>query len=343
MFKVICLICSLLCVFSFFACSSSAPITQNAPQWVIAPDKLYSASEYLNAVGSGSNRREAENDALSILIKSIVQNVSSVSDASKTMTGNEKKGFEIAYDFTSSIETVSTVTDIVGVVYKEVWEDKEGTFHVLAQINREESGRYYRQEIDASNKVIGSEILYAEEHDGTFEALAALQNATSLAQENQVNMALLAGIHPDMYRLISIDYVSPAALAVMASRQTEKIKVAVKVEGDTQERIEGALEAVLAEVGLRIADSEEEVRYCLEAKVSVEEMDGNEKYEYVRYILDVELVDTVTQKVLVPYTENGREAHISQSEAQQRAYRTMEASVKLKYKPLLFSFFEELR
>ena len=343
MFKVVCLICSVLCGFSFFSCTSSAAVTKNAPEWVLAPDNVYSSSDYLNAVGSGVDRRTAENDALSMLVKSIVQNVSSVSDSSKIISGNDKKGYEIAYDFTSSIATVSSVKDIVGVSYKEVWESKDGTFYVLAQINREESGRYYRQEIDARNKVINSEIVFADSNDGTFEALAALQNATNLAQENQVDMALLAGIHPDMYRLTSIDYVSPAALAVMSSRQTEKIKVSVYVEGDSQDRISGALEATLAEVGLRIAEVDEEARYSLNGKVIMEKMDGNTKYEYIRYVLNVELLDNVTQKVLVPYTENGREAHISQSEAKQRAYRTVEDSVKTKFKPIILQFFEDLR
>ena len=83
MFKVVCLICSVLCGFSFFSCTSSAAVTKNAPEWVLAPDNVYSSSDYLNAVGSGVDRRTAENDALSMLVKSIVQNVSSVSDSSK--------------------------------------------------------------------------------------------------------------------------------------------------------------------------------------------------------------------------------------------------------------------
>lgn len=328
---------------SLIGCASGTSVSKNAPEWVTSADSVYNSAEYLNAVGSGQDRRSAENDALSLLVRGIIQNVSAVSDATKVISGSNEGGYETLYGYAASIETVAVVEDIPGVNYREVWTASNGTVYVLAQINREEVGRYYRKQIDEQTSVIESEIIYANKNPGTFEALAALGNAMDVAKENQKDIAMLAGIHPDMFRLVSPDYIGFEAVAVLYAREQEKIKVAVRVVGDSGERIAGAFESVLSATGIRLVSQEEESRYLLNASVTMTEIEGNEKYEYVRYVLDAELLDSVTQKVLVPYTENGREAHISQSEAQQRAYRTVEESVKKNYKPLLQEYLDSLR
>ncbi len=336
-------ICFVFVFISLFGCASSGAISNGCPVWVTAADDVYSGKEFLNAVGCGLTRQEAENAAIGQLARNIRQNIISSSDASKTLIGNDVLGYDTNYDYSLSVEAITEVKNIPGVNIRETWISKDKTIYVLAQLNREEVGRHFRKQIDEKTAVIESEILYAKANTGTFEALAALENASKEAILNQENMDMLAGINPDMYRLVSPDYQSAATVCVLTAREQEKVKISVNVEGDSEERISTAFKTVLSSQGLRITDNPNDARYCLNATVNMSEIDVNNKYEYVRYVLSAQLIDNVSQKVLVPYTENGREAHISQGEACQRAYRTIESAVTKKYKVLLTSYLDSLR
>ena len=56
-----------LCMLFFVGCVSSA----SAPEWVTNPDEVLDSKVYLWAVGSGADRKAAESDALSLLVRSI--------------------------------------------------------------------------------------------------------------------------------------------------------------------------------------------------------------------------------------------------------------------------------
>lgn len=339
---------ALMCCFS---CSSSGTLSKNAPRWVTSPDEVYPASLYLNGVGSGSDRRSAENDAVAVLARSIRQQITAATSASETFAGSNDTGFDTWYDYAGSVDTLSVIKDIPGVGFKEVWVAGNGTVYVLAQLNREETGQYCRSQIEALSSVVESEIVYASGHSGTFEALSALKYAADMATENQEYMDMLAGINPGMYRLVSPDYVNSAAVAVLAAREQEKISVGVAVSGDSDGRIAAAFSRVFADAGIKTVPvvsglstgTGNTSRYMLDVSVRVTELDMGGQYDYVRYVLTAALTDTVTGEQLVPYTENGREAHISVAEAAQRSYRTMEQAVAKNYSILLESYLSGLR
>ncbi|AEE16001.1 LPP20 family lipoprotein [Treponema brennaborense] len=322
----------------FFAGCASTSVSKAAPLWVSEPDAEYSSSSYLNAVGYGSDRRSAEQDAASALAKSIRQSVVVAASASESFSGSDAAGFAEQYDYSQMVETATTLNDIPGISFKTNWTDKNGTVYVLAQLNRQETGAYYRSRIEETAAVIESELLYARRNEGTFEALAALNNAAEKALQNQEYLDILTGINSDMYRLVSLDYKSAAAVAALAAREPEKIKITVTVAGDDSGRLSAAFSEIFTSQGLKITASDPDARYRLSASVSIEKLDGFEKYEYVRYVLTASLEDTVTGKVLIPYSVNGREAHISQSEAAQRALRTVENEISNKFKPLFVTF-----
>jgi len=341
MSRLITILFSCVLVFCLFS-SSSSGVFSKAPLWVVSVDEAYDSDSLLCAVGIGLDRKEAEYDALSSLAKSIKQNVVAKSDAQKNLVGNDSVGFDSDYDYSASVSAVSTVKDIVGVTYPEVWIDSEGKYYVLAQLNREEAGRFYKKRIEDRAVVIENQIMYSANNDGSFEALAALTNAVDLARQNEEDMSILAGVHADMYRLLSFDYSSAEAVSVLAERQREKIHVKVVVTGDSAERIKTVFSRVLTDSGLIVSNTQEETRYSLNVVIDMTEIEGNEKYEYVRFVVDTSLKDNDTGKILVPYTDNGREAHISLSEATQRAYRTIETNVKKEYTLLLQQYLDSL-
>lgn len=325
-----------LCLF-LWGCASSA----SAPEWVTNPDEVLDSRTSLWAVGSGTDRKSAENDALSLLVRSIQQNVVATTDSTKVLSGSNQEGFQSSYDHAASVATVSTIRDVPGVSFSQSWMAKNGTVYMLATLNREEAGRFYLQKINDLSGVVESEILFATANEGTWAALSALANAVDKAWENQGYIDILAGINPNMYRTISLDYVSAHAVETLAERHRDKIHVAVAVEGDSNDRVASILQSTLAAIGLKAAPDGGSNGYVLQGKVSMEPLDNDGKYEYVRFVVDVELRELSTGKVLTSYSKNGREAHLTKKEAEQRAYRTIEEAMKKEFTSQLNSFMEK--
>lgn len=323
--------CALVLFPIIIGCSSTSNV---APEWVTNPDALYNSKDYLWAVGSGSDKKNAENDALSILAQSIQQDVIATTEAQKTFGGNDKTGYNINYDYTGNVMVDSNIKDVPGVTFPQTWISGNGTVYTMALLNRDEAGRFYRQKITDLASVIESEILFASNHEGSFVAFAALQNAVDSAWEKQGYIDILAGINPNMYRMVSLDYISAQEVEVLANRQKERIFVAVDVEGDSNERIASILEASLKELGLKAFDAgDETATYLLHGKIIMEPMDHDSKYEYVRFVIDIDLIEKASGKTLFPYSKNGREAHVTHAEAEQRAYRTLEDALEKEFVP----------
>lgn len=328
-------ICVLL-VSILLGCVSASSV---APEWVTAPESAYDSNEYLVAVGSGDDKKEAESDALSLLARSIQQNVMASTESSKTFDGNDSAGYNTNYDYSGTVIADSTVKDIPGITFPKTWIAKNGTVYTLALLSRQEAGKYYQQKIADLTAVVESEIIFANSNKGSFAALAALQNAVQTAWENQMYLDTLAGINSDMYHLISLDYGSAQAVEVLAARQKEYIVVAVEVEGDSNGRISSVLEGILSDLGLKAASSSDEsAAYLFRGRVMMSQLQLDNKYEYARFVLDVDLLEKASGKILFSYSKNGREAHVSYSEATQRAFRTMEDMLEKEFVPQFLDF-----
>ena len=325
-----------LLIMIVLGCASASSV---APEWVTNPESAYNSKEYLLAVGSGDNKKDAESDALSLLARSIQQNVVATTESSKTFDGNDNSGFNTNYDYEGTVIAASSIKDIPGVTFPQTWIAKNGTVYTLALLNRQEAGKYYRQKIADLTAVVESEIVFADRNKGSFAALTALQNTVETARENQLYLDTLAGINPSMYHSISLDYGSAQAVEVLAARQKEHIVVAVDVEGDSNGRIASVLEDILSDLGLKAAAaSDTSAAYLFRGKVTMSQLQLDNKYEYARFVIDVDLVEKASGKVLFPYSKNGREAHVSYSEAVQRAYRTLESTLKKEFTPQFLSF-----
>jgi hypothetical protein len=169
------------------------------------------------------------------------------------------------------------------------------------------------------------------------DSLARFQFAITLAEANKVfaNVLSVIGspVPPGMRQ--SEDYRLEAADIVRA------IPVSVIVEGDRENRIRSAFAAALTEAGFRTGGTG--TAYQLQARLSFAEVQlPNQPNKFVRYTLDGNFVDRSGGEILFPYNVNGREGHLSISEAEARAVRAAEAKVKEDYAKTLSSFLSQL-
>lgn len=317
----------------FYSCASTSSIQKNTPDWVIAPDMVYSSSAYLTAVGYAPDRVSAENEAIAALSKVIKQKVTAESVASSAFDTNVTTD-GVSRDFSSSVQTSTVLEEIAGIKIQEVWTAKDGVVYALALINREESGTYYGGKIEDLNKAITSEIAFSAENQGSFESVTALYHALELAYVNEYYLDILSVTNPVKYKMTSLSYGSAQNIEVLTQRQLEKVVISLIITGDVDNRIGGALSTVITDAKFKtVVGPSELATYELKVSLSLSEMtlSGDTNNKFVRFVLDTQLVNIKTGKNVFPFTVNGREAHLTVEEARQRALRTLENEIKNKY------------
>ena len=320
--KVVYVLLIVECILFFSGCASDQNVTK-APLWVMEPDTVYPGEIYLNGVGEGSDRRTAESQAIAALGRSILQTVQTAARASQQFDAVDET-ISVQNSFESTVYTSSRIDDIAGARIKEIWIDADGRVYALAQLNRDESGHLYKSRIDKNTAVINSQIQFADSKGVSFESLMALRQAVVLAEQNRVYMSVLAGINNNLYRIVDLPYVSAGAVRTLMQRMQEELPVAVSVSGDPSERISTALSTVFAGIGLKTIEDVASAPLILAADFLVVPIEGGTKYKYVRFVLNVSLTEQSTGKELLSFSRNGREAHVTQNEAKERAIRTAE-------------------
>ncbi|HZK20418.1 MAG TPA: LPP20 family lipoprotein [Treponemataceae bacterium] len=346
----------LFCAFVFLynSCVTNTHLdgsSKTAPEWVINVNTVYPNSDWLAAVGYANDRVSAENQAVAQLGKSIKQRVEAETIARQTLESagaervNLQKQTQLISAYSASITTQSVLDEIAGIRIKEVWTASDRTVYAVAAVNRDEAGRYYAEKIAQYESAINSEILYAINHEATFDAVNSMIHAATLAQETEPFIDILSVVHPSLYKKIDLSYQSAQAVEVLAQREVQKIVVGVYVAGDVSGRIAQAFANQIAQAGFKsklLSDfsestiAEQNIPYCVKTQVSFHEVDmsANAKYEFVRFVVESELFNVNTGQVVLPYTINGREAHNTVSEARQRGVRSIEEKIASEYNNL---------
>ena len=349
MHKIIKNLCIMLCLLFIFlsGCVTTAKTDKahtaggKAPLWISEPSSVYPEALYLSGVGYGPFRRDAEDAAVAVLIKAVSQKVEAQSSSVQLMDAEVSSAQNVRRGFSSVIRTSSTVDEISGLAIKETWADKNGTVYALAVINREDVGSHYEAKIKAAEDGINGFILFAADNPASFEALSALKKAAASASENEKNLSLLSVIHPGKYKNLSLAYKNTQTVEALLYREIEKTGIAVEVENDKNKRIETAFLKALKEAGFKTASgtssaadiSSDVFPYILKASITVDPFKGKTAADniYVRYTVHADLTDRRTGKIVLPWNISGREAHFTQSEAENRALRTVENEIKEKF------------
>jgi hypothetical protein len=327
---------------TFPAAASPRPATANAgarPAWVDSPEAVYSRNSYVAAVGSGSNRDQAEKSALTAL--SSVYRLSLQADQTITNSYQEmvKNGQTSDwYEGVSLEESIrtSTAMDLVGAAIRDVWSDGS-LFYAVAVMENAQTARVYAQMIRDNQRIIDALTDIPAAGRNNMDGLARFQFAITLAEANKVfaNVLSVIGVPAPAELRQSEDYRLESAAIIRA------IPVSVTVEGDRENRIRSAFASALTSVGFRTGGNDSP--YQLQAQISFAEVQlPNQPNKFVRYVLEGNFVDRAAGETLFPYNVNGREGHLSIPEAETRALRAAENKIKDDYTATLVSFLARL-
>jgi hypothetical protein len=308
------------------AAPESSPGSRGRPAWVDAPDSVYSRQRYVSAVGFGGDRRQAERNALASLTgvfgQSLQAEMKTVSNYSEAVKSG---AIHVTEDNTvqSAITTSAEMDSLVGAEIADVWFDNRSTYYAVAVMEKPKTAVLYADLIRSNQRVIADLLNMNADETNTLNGYSRCLLSATIADTNRVYANVLtyvgnsSGINPaemkkgEEYRL-------------QAAEIARNIPIAVRINGDESGRIRNAFSRALTQLGFRSGDAGS--RYVLEGRLTMTPVElPNQQNKFVRYLVDAELKDEGA--VLLPYNASGREGHLNQAEAEERAVRTAERKI----------------
>ena len=318
-----------------FSCAG-APVKEDSqplpPLWVTDTEKVYPDRDWLVVVEAEQDAKLAERAAVTRLSQIFRVDLVSVTAANrqlaesiKTVKGKSQLITSQSSVITQELLSTSTVSGLIGLQV-ESWANPKGRSYANARMNRKECSARYSAMIRENEKVINGLMEEAERNPRTFEAYQMLNLAYSFALVTDNFHSLLTVLNPSAISTRPA-YGNAMAVKSLAQNAGRSIVVTVKVDGDNSGRIEKAFTECLNTRGFKTAASGD-YSYVLAASLQLENVDiaNSNNYKYARYILNYSLKDKRGAE-LFSSSNNGREGHLTESEARQRAIRAAEQEI----------------
>ena len=312
---------------SSLAQSSTGPRAK--PAWVDSPDSVYSKVRYVSAVGYGSDRNQAERDALAKLtgvfgqsVQAELKTIASYSEAVKSGAIQVTENSSVQNAITTSAEMDS----LVWAEIADVWYDNRSVHYAVTVMEREKTSALYADLIRSNERIIGDLTNMTAPAKNSLDGYSRYLLAGTIADANRVYANVLTvvgdtrGIKPAEMKK-GDDYRLEAAAVV------RNIPIGVTVTGDKGDRIKNAFAKALGGAGFRSGGNNS--RYMLNASYTTTPVElPSQQNKFVRYQIIGSLTDTAEKNsVLLSYDASSREGHTTVPEAEERALRAAERRI----------------
>jgi hypothetical protein len=312
------------------------------PQWISDPYLVYNRTVYLAAVGYGPGRESAEKNAVAALTAIFNQSISSETEIRVSYTEALAKSGSTWSENSEMAQTVKTsarMNALIGAEIADVWDDGNGTVYAAAVMDKIKTGSVYSELIQRNLETISKLTTLSAEEKQSFDGYIKYQQAASLADANMVfaNVMKVIDMIPSAGRE---DIKSGEYYRVEASEIAKNISIELAVDNDKQDRIKSAFAQALSASGFRTGGTNP--RYTLRASLVLDSVtfEGN-PYRWIRYSVESNLVDLFSGMEIFPYSITGREGHNNISEAEVRALRAAEISIRDSYSKSLGEFLSQ--
>ncbi|MGL4986822.1 MAG: hypothetical protein ACRC5H_06770 [Treponemataceae bacterium] len=324
---------------SLINCTSASRSSSPPPAWINNPNEVYASNLFLSFVGEGSSRPMSENMAKTKLLNFINQKIEVKTQSSQNMSENNGN-FSSMYSQDQQVNANSSFDSIVGLRIVAYWSDGV-THYSLAQLERLKARVYYERKIVSNSADIKKHQDFAQKNPARIEGYLALKKAEHLALENKNYADVIYAVQTNSADFHSLLLESPYDIALEAQKFAADCVIAISISGVDNDRIPTAISATFMQAGFKtmvntaVAFDAEAVKtmtpYILETKIVFTDVPSDGKTFFVRYEVTANLKDTRTNKIIFPFTFNGREGHISENEVKQRAIRTIEETFLTKF------------
>lgn len=329
--------------FVFSACFLFAA-KNKMPRWITLPSDVYPAEKYMNGTGSGKNRETAELEAVRNLSSVFGQTVKSNTAASKKMEQALSEGkisFSSAENLQQNITSQIEAENLIGIEIAEYFYNKpEKKWYALAILEREKTAAVYQKYIEKNDAAVRKAIKESEKNPGTFYGYSEICFAAEIASENDKLVKNLTVIDFESGSEISKKIVSLKNTQLTKKKFAENITIYVQISGDKDNKIKSAFQDIFSKYGFKTSPSKKE-KYNLEGKYS-SEISQKGKIIYCVYSLDLDFSDVLQAESLFAINLKGREGSLSESDATNRTYRTLEKDIGTQFSKNFDSYINNL-
>ncbi|MDR2601029.1 MAG: LPP20 family lipoprotein [Spirochaetaceae bacterium] len=312
-----------------FASQGDAPepkLKKNGkPEWVNDPGKTFDKKYYVFANGYGKERRDAEENAFTALAGFFGQSVKSDSltiDQYNESSSASKTQNSRSISSRNAVEISVNIENLIGAEIADVWQNpKTKEFQALAVMNKKKCAFLYAAAIDAKQGEI--EALLSEEKDG-LDLFLSFQKAAFLADEAASYAMLLYLLEgPNL----SAEFSGGGGHRAKAISEASKHPISVEVKGDVEDRIKNAFTHSLSTAGFKTGGASP--RYILEARLTLTPHEAPaQRNKFTRYAVEANLKDSRKEIYLLNYRIEGREGHVTQPLADERALKKAQDEIQ---------------
>jgi len=226
---------------------------------------------------------------------------------------------------------------LVGAEIGEAWDNGKGEYYAVAVLNKTKAIQIYTNMIRSNQAVIDNLVTVSEAEKYSLEAYSRYQFAATVADINISYGNLLSVIGaPGLAQGLE----KGDDFRLEAANIAKAIPVNLVVQDDKSGRIQGAFSKVLSGMGFQSGGSNS--RYMLDVKVNSAPVElPNNQNKFTRIEVSANLVDTSIGTVLLPYSFNNREGHITQAEAENRALTAAERKISNEYGNVLNGYLSQ--
>lgn len=329
--------------FVFSACFLFAA-KNKMPEWIALPSGVYPAEKYMNGTGSGTNRETAALEAVRNLSSVFGQTVKSNTAASKKMEralSEGKVSFSSAENLQQNITSQIEAENLIGIEIAEYFYNKpEKKWYAVAILEREKTAAVYQKYIEKNDAAVRKAIKESEKNPGTFYGYSEICFAAEIASENDKLVKNLTVIDFESGSEISKKIVSLQNTQLTKKKFAENITIYVQISGDKDNKIKSAFQDIFSKYGFKTSPSKKE-KYNLEGKYS-SEISQKGKIIYCVYSLDLDFSDVLQAESLFAINLKGREGSLSESDATNRTYRTLEKDIGTQFSKNFDSYINNL-
>lgn len=329
--------------FVFSACFLFAA-KNKMPKWITLPSGVYPAEKYMNGTGSGTNRETAALEAVRNLSSVFGQTVKSNTAASKKMEralSEGKVSFSSAENLQQNITSQIEAENLIGIEIAEYFYNKpEKKWYAVAILEREKTAAVYQKYIEKNDEAVRKAIKESEKNPGTFYGYSEICFAAEIASENDKLVKNLTVIDFESGSEISKKIVSLQNTQLTKKKFAENITIYVQISGDKDNKIKSAFQDIFSKYGFKTSPSKKE-KYNLEGKYS-SEISQKGKIIYCVYSLDLDFSDILQAESLFAINLKGREGSLSESDATNRTYRTLEKDIGTQFSKNFDSYINNL-
>ena len=324
--------------------SASAVPVRAKPAWVDTPDAVYDKQRYVSVVGYGSDRNQAERDALAKLVGIFGQSVQAEQKTLSSYSEAVRSG-TIQLSGNSSVQNAVTISaemdTLVGAEIADVWYDGKYLYYAAAVMEKDKTSTLYADLIRSNELVIADLVNLDPAEKNTMDAYSRYLLAATIADVNRIYANVLTVVG-NTRGIVPAEMKKGDDYRLEAASIAKNIPIGITVNGDRSDRIKNAFSKSLSMAGFRSGGVNS--RYMLKVTFAMTPVElPGQTNKFVRYQLNGALADTAEgNSVLVSYDASGREGHLTVAEAEERALRSAEKTIADEFQTVLTDYLSSL-